>query len=33
VEIASPHGHDAFLLDLDQVGDAVSELLTEVEKG
>jgi homoserine O-acetyltransferase len=33
VEIASPHGHDAFLLDLDRVGGAVSELLTEVEKG
>ena len=33
LEIDSPHGHDAFLLDLGQVGDAVSELLTEVEKG
>jgi homoserine O-acetyltransferase len=33
VEIDSPHGHDAFLIDIDQVGDAVSDLLTEVEKG
>jgi homoserine O-acetyltransferase len=32
VEIDSPHGHDAFLIDIDQVGEAVSELLTEVEK-
>jgi homoserine O-acetyltransferase len=33
VEIDSPHGHDAFLIDIDQVGEAVSDLLTEVEKG
>jgi homoserine O-acetyltransferase len=32
LEIDSPHGHDAFLIDIDQVGEAVSELLTEVEK-
>ena len=33
VEIDSPHGHDAFLIDVDQVGEAVGDLLTEVEKG
>jgi homoserine O-acetyltransferase len=33
IEIESPHGHDAFLIDIDQVGEAVSDLLTEVEKG
>ena len=33
VEIDSPHGHDSFLLDLDQVGGAVSTFLDEVEKG
>ena len=32
VEITSPHGHDAFLLEFDQVGAAVSEFLTTVEK-
>ena len=32
VEIDSPHGHDAFLLEFDQVGDAVAEFLTTVEK-
>jgi homoserine O-acetyltransferase len=32
VEINSPHGHDAFLLEFDQVGAAVSEFLTTVEK-
>jgi homoserine acetyltransferase len=32
VEINSPHGHDAFLIDLDQVGAALSEFLTDVEK-
>ena len=31
VEIDSPHGHDAFLIDLDQVGDAVAAFLDEVE--
>jgi homoserine O-acetyltransferase len=31
VEIDSPHGHDAFLIDVDQVGDAVSKFLAEVE--
>ncbi len=33
VEIDSPHGHDSFLLDLDQVGGAVSTFLDDVEKG
>jgi homoserine O-acetyltransferase len=33
IEIESPHGHDAFLIDIDRVGEAVSDLLTEVEKG
>ena len=32
VEIDSPHGHDAFLIDLDQVGAALGEFLTSVEK-
>jgi homoserine O-acetyltransferase/O-succinyltransferase len=32
VEIASSHGHDAFLIDLDQVGEALSGFLAEVEK-
>ncbi len=32
VEIDSPHGHDAFLIDLDQVGDALTEFLDKVEK-
>jgi homoserine O-acetyltransferase len=32
VEIDSPHGHDAFLIDLDQVGSAVSGFLESVEK-
>ncbi|HEY1281150.1 MAG TPA: homoserine O-acetyltransferase, partial [Acidimicrobiales bacterium] len=31
VEIDSPHGHDAFLIDVDQVGDALSKFLAEVE--
>jgi len=31
VEIDSPHGHDAFLIDVDQVGDAVAKFLAEVE--
>ncbi len=30
--IDSPHGHDAFLLEFGQVGDAVAEFLTTVEK-
>ena len=32
VEIDSPHGHDSFLLDIDQVGAAVSAFLDDVEK-
>jgi homoserine O-acetyltransferase len=32
VEIDSPHGHDSFLLDLDQVGGAVATFLESVEK-
>ncbi|CAN5627705.1 homoserine O-acetyltransferase [soil metagenome] len=31
-EIESPHGHDGFLLEQHQVGPAVAELLTSVEK-
>ncbi len=32
VEIDSAHGHDAFLIDLDQVGAALAEHLAETEK-
>jgi homoserine O-acetyltransferase len=32
VEIDSPHGHDAFLIEVDQVGDAVRSFLDDVEK-
>jgi homoserine O-acetyltransferase len=32
VEVASPHGHDGFLIESDQVGAAVAELLANVEK-
>jgi homoserine O-acetyltransferase/O-succinyltransferase len=32
VEVDSPHGHDGFLLEVDQVGDAVADLLQTVEK-
>ncbi|HEV2766239.1 MAG TPA: homoserine O-acetyltransferase [Acidimicrobiales bacterium] len=32
VDIDSPHGHDAFLIELDQVGAALSDFLTDVEK-
>jgi homoserine O-acetyltransferase len=31
-EIDSPHGHDAFLIDIDQVGEALGEFLTSIEK-
>ncbi|CAN5695475.1 homoserine O-acetyltransferase [soil metagenome] len=31
-EIDSPHGHDGFLLELDQVGPTLSDFLTTVEK-
>jgi len=30
-EIDSPHGHDAFLIDVDQVGDTIAKFLAEVE--
>ncbi len=33
VTIRSPHGHDAFLIDTDQVGAALTDFLTRVEKG
>lgn len=32
VVVHSPHGHDAFLLEIDQVGDALAGFLAEVEK-
>ena len=32
VEIDSPYGHDAFLLEFDQVGRAIARFLTDVEK-
>jgi homoserine O-acetyltransferase/O-succinyltransferase len=32
VEIESPHGHDGFLLDLDQVGRPIARFLDDVEK-
>jgi homoserine O-acetyltransferase len=31
VELDSPHGHDAFLIELDQVGEAITKFLAEVE--
>jgi homoserine O-acetyltransferase len=31
VVIKSPHGHDAFLIDVDQVGEAVSDFLADLE--
>jgi homoserine O-acetyltransferase len=31
VVIKSPHGHDAFLIDTDQVGEAVSDFLADLE--
>jgi homoserine O-acetyltransferase len=31
VEIDSAHGHDAFLLEFDQVGEALTKFLTRVE--
>jgi homoserine O-acetyltransferase len=33
VEIDSPHGHDAFLIELDQVGAPIARFLDEVAKG
>jgi homoserine O-acetyltransferase len=30
-ELDSPHGHDAFLIELDQVGEAITKFLAEVE--
>ena len=32
VEIDSPHGHDAFLIDLDQVGSHIARFLDDVDK-
>jgi homoserine O-acetyltransferase len=32
VEVRSPHGHDGFLIESDQVGAAVHDLLSTVEK-
>ena len=32
VEIDSPHGHDAFLINLDQVGKPVQRFLEQVSK-
>ena len=32
VEIDSPHGHDAFLIELDQVGEPIGTFLDEVAK-
>jgi homoserine O-acetyltransferase/O-succinyltransferase len=32
VEIDSPHGHDGFLIEVDQVGAAIAEFLSDVEK-
>ena len=32
VEIDSPHGHDAFLLEHDQVGPVLHDFLIDVEK-
>jgi homoserine O-acetyltransferase/O-succinyltransferase len=32
VEIDSPHGHDAFLIEVDSVGSAIADFLDKVEK-
>jgi homoserine O-acetyltransferase len=32
IEIDSPHGHDAFLIDLDQVGAAIGRFLDRIDK-
>jgi homoserine O-acetyltransferase len=32
IELDSPHGHDAFLLEAEQVGQAIGPFLDEVEK-
>ena len=31
-ELDSPHGHDAFLIEVDQVGEALDDFITRVEK-
>jgi len=33
VQITSPDGHDAFLLETDAVGDALLPFLSQIEKG
>jgi homoserine O-acetyltransferase len=33
VEVDSPHGHDAFLINLDQVGEPIERFLEQVAKG
>lgn len=33
VEIDSPHGHDAFLIEFDQVGAPIARFLDEIDKG
>jgi homoserine O-acetyltransferase len=32
-ELDSPHGHDAFLINLDQIGPPIEQLLADVAKG
>ncbi len=32
-ELDSPHGHDAFLINLDQLGPQIEQMLTDVAKG
>jgi homoserine O-acetyltransferase len=33
VEIESPHGHDAFLIELEAMGDIVTKFLANIEEG
>ena len=32
-ELDSPHGHDAFLIELEALGEVVTKFLTDVEDG